>query len=253
MKQTKPKLLVLDIETMAAKGYIWKMFKENVSLDQLIEAPRIISFAAKFIGDKHVMQHDEYSDPAFYPLKWYEYLYSALEMADAVVTFNGDRFDLPKVNGLFAELGLKPLPPITSIDLYKTVRKLGFISNKLEHAVTKLRLGHKLDTNGFKLWRAWDEGNEAAIAKMRRYNIYDVKLTERLYRRLRPWIKNHPYMGNKEAATDTECPACQSTDTQHRGERRTKAYFIERLQCNGCGAWFDGKRRKAVRVNNGKK
>lgn len=245
----KPKILVLDIETMAAKGYIWKMFKENISLDQLIEPTRVISFAAKFVGDPHVYQFDEFYNPITNEaLPWYTYLHALLTEADAVVTFNGDRFDLPKINGVFAEYGLAPCPPIPSIDLYKTVRKLGYISNKLEHAVTKLRLGHKLETEGFKLWKAWDNGDEKAIAKMRRYNIHDVRLTERLYRRLRPFIKNHPYMGEfRLDSNKPECPTCQSIKTQHRGNRRTKAYLVERIQCQSCGSWFDGKRQKAVR------
>lgn len=238
----KPKILVVDIETMAAVGYFWRMFKENISLDQMIAPPRVISWAAKWIGEPKIYQGDEYQDDI--RNGFLERLYRLLEQADAVVTYNGDRFDLPKLNGEFARIGFDPLPPIASIDLVRTVKKLGLISNKLEHVVTYFELGHKLKHEGFPLWKEWNNGNVISIAKMRKYNIHDVRLTDKLYRAIRPYIKNHPYLGPVPLNGKQVCPNCNSTHLHHRGHRRTRLFVVERLQCQGCGAWSDGVKRR---------
>ena len=100
-------------------------------------------------------------------------------------------------------------------------------------------VGHKLKHEGVRMWRRVDEGDEKAQNKMRRYNEQDVKLLGRVYKKLRPFIKNHPYMGLTKS---TECPVCNSSRIQHRGVRRTKSFIIERLHCQSCGAWSDGTR-----------
>jgi hypothetical protein len=49
---TAPKILLLDIETAPATAYVWKLFDENVGLDQLITPGRIICWAAKWYKGK---------------------------------------------------------------------------------------------------------------------------------------------------------------------------------------------------------
>ena len=51
----EPKILVIDIETAPASGYIWKLFDVNVSLSQLIDTSKVICFAAKWYGEKKVI------------------------------------------------------------------------------------------------------------------------------------------------------------------------------------------------------
>jgi ribonuclease D len=75
---------------------------------------------------------------------------------------------------------------------------------------------------------------------MGKYCKQDVKLLEKLYLKVRPFIKNHPHLG--KAAH--ECGACNSNHVQSRGYRRTKYFRIQRLQCQACGQWQDGKREK---------
>ena len=58
----KPRILVIDIETAPASGYIWKLFDVNVSLSQLIDTSKVICFAAKWVGDKKVIFHSNQED-----------------------------------------------------------------------------------------------------------------------------------------------------------------------------------------------
>ena len=51
----EPKILVIDIETAPASGYIWKLFDVNISLSQLIDTSKVICFAAKWYGEKKVI------------------------------------------------------------------------------------------------------------------------------------------------------------------------------------------------------
>lgn len=233
----KPKILLLDIETAPATAYVWKLFDENVGLEQLIAPSRILCWAAKWYrGEWHV------ADERGNRLVMLKALHALLSEADAVVTYNGDRFDIPKVNGEFVSAGLNPVPPIPSIDLYRTVKKLGYQSSKLLFVAKYLGIGEKVSTQGFKLWADVMAGGEAAWAKMLRYNKQDVALLEKLYTKLRPYIKSHPalHMHNEN------CPVCGAAKVQRRGNRRTKAFMIERLHCQGCGAWFDGRRSRGA-------
>jgi uncharacterized protein YprB with RNaseH-like and TPR domain len=234
---TQPKILLLDIETAPATAYVWKLFDENIGLEQLITPGRIICWAAKWYrGEMFAADERKGTKPML------AQMHRLMSEADAVMTFNGDKFDLPKLNGEFLAVGLPPLPPTPSIDLRRTTKKLGYISGKLMFLSGHLGIGAKIDTGGFKLWADVLKGDERAWAKMVRYNKHDVVLLERLYTKLRPYIKDHPALHTRHAA----CPACGSAKVQRRGSRRTRAFAIERLNCQGCGSWFDGSRRRVT-------
>jgi hypothetical protein len=236
------KILTLDIETGPNTAYVWHLFGDYVSLDKLQSSTQMLTWSAKFLGDKEV-HYREITDPSFLLD-----LYLLLEEADAVVTFNGDNFDMKHINREFVEAGFKPVRPCASIDLYKAVKQnFKFPSNKLDYVAQRLLGIRKLDTGGMGLWTAFLDGCPKARNKMRRYNIRDVRITERLYRKLRPWIKNHPYSADFEVDfgdTKHTCPVCASkTATEYR-PRRTRCFAIQQMNCNSCGHWFDGARRK---------
>ena len=240
----KPKILLVDIETAPATAYVWRLFDENIGIDQLITPGRIICWGAKWHGQRPVFYADERGGAK----KMFLAIHALMSEADAIVTYNGDKFDLPKLNGAFIEYGLPPLPPATSIDLLKTVRKMGAQSNKLAFIAPHLRIGDKVKTEGFRLWAECLAGSKKAWDKMKRYNAQDVRLLGPLYDILLPHIKNHPYLGGTrpEERALHNCPRCQSQKSQSRGYRRTKMFLIQRIQCLGCGGWYEGKREKVA-------
>lgn len=231
------KILVIDIETKPTLAYVWQAFKVNISPNQIKENGGLLCFAAKYVGEDEVFFYSEWGDGRVPMLQALQRL---LTEADAVVGYNSDKFDLAKINGEFLLEGMPPAPPVTSIDLLKTVRKMGFIMNRLAYIGPLLRLGEKLKHEGFDLWTRVLAGNEKAQKKMKKYNIQDVVLTEKLYNKLRPYIRNHPHLGEDKH----ECGACGSNHVQSRGFRRTKFFKIQRVQCQSCGAWGDGARTK---------
>ena len=232
------KILFYDIETAPIQAYVWGLFDQNISIDQIIAATRILCIGWKWFGVKGT----HYADERGGQKPMLEAFHAAFCEADAVVTYNGDKFDIPKTLGQFVLHGLPPPPPVTSIDLLKTVKRLGLDSNKLAYVGPYYGIGEKVKHEGFPLWVKCMQGDGPAWGRMERYNRRDVRLMEPLYELLRPFIQNHPYIGQSKGL----CPACGSANVQKRGERRTRMFFIERLACQSCGAWTDGSRRKAA-------
>lgn len=233
------KVLLLDIETRPAKAFIWRAYGEqNIGVDQIIDGGGTICVGAKWLGDKECQLFSDWDHGHEEMLKQ---IHEMMSYADAVVTYNGDKFDLPKLQGEFLLAGLPPTPPATSIDCVKAVRKFGFFVNRLAYIGPLLEVGKKMEHEGFPLWIKVMEGDTAAQNRMGKYCKQDVNLLEKLYLRIRPFVLNHPHLGKVGAH---ECGACGSTHVQSRGSRRTKAFKIQRLQCVDCGSWQDGTRKK---------
>lgn len=231
------KILVCDIEWSPATAYVWRMFDENISPDQLIDPGGLLCFSWHWVGTKTFEFMSAWNDGKY---EMAVVLRQLLDEADAVVTYNGDRYDLPKIRGHLMLEGIKPFAPPTSIDLIKTVKKFGFVMNRLAYIAPLLNVGDKMKHEGFNLWRSVLAGDVKAQARMRKYCIQDVKVTSGLYNRIKPFILDHPHLGDEKGA----CGSCGSDHVQSRGYRRTKFFKVKRLQCQDCGAWSTGTRQK---------
>lgn len=231
------KILALDIEWKPAVAYVWKMWDENISPDQLIDEGGLLCFCAHWMGSKEYIFMSEWNEGS---AEMAQILKILLSEADAVVTYNGDKYDLPKISGHILLEGLDPPPPPTSIDLIKTIKKLGFVMNRLAYIGPLLNAGKKLKHEGFGLWRSVLEGDVKARKRMADYCVQDVKVLVKLYERVKPFIKNHPHLGDQKG----ECGACGGTHVQSRGWRRTKFFKVNRIQCQDCGSWSEGARVK---------
>ena len=240
---SKPKILLLDVETVPGKAYIWSPWDKFIPLERLIESGRVVCVSWKWYGKAGVEFRSEWYDGTEAMLN---HLSEAMNEADAIITYNGDKFDFVKLAGEFIVNDIEPPAPVTSIDLYKFVKKLGFQSNKLEFVAKYLKIGEKVKHEGFSLWKAvMGDGvtfGEQMLAqdKMEKYNKQDVKLLEGLYKRLRPYMQKHPRIRDKGDV----CPNCGSKHLHNRGYTYTRLYKKERRQCQDCGAWNYGKQEK---------
>ena len=134
-----PKILGIDIESLPGEAYIWRLGKQYVGLPQLKRPARVCMIGAKWIGTREpVIVYDERGRGK--DLGMMQRAHALICKADAVVTYNGDGFDLPWLRGAMAEYELAPLPPVISIDLYKTVRKFRLMSNKLAYVAPLLQI-----------------------------------------------------------------------------------------------------------------
>jgi len=147
------------------------------------DTSRVLCSAYKWLGEKKTNFTSEWTDGVDGML---EKMYNVIEEADAIVTYNGNRFDLPTLNKEFLLTGYRPPAPYKSVDLYRTVKnKFRFASNKLDHVAQQLGLGSKTDHYGFQMWLDVMDGNKKAQKLMETYNKLEEPPTSRIcyYRR----------------------------------------------------------------------
>lgn len=260
------KILILDVETAPNLAYVWRFYQENVGAQQVLEHCSILSFAAKWYG-KDVPNYDRASRMHYCDVRedserdLLQNLNDLLDLADATVTHNGVRFDMPKIRGRSLVHGLTPPSPVKEIDTYLICRKeLGFDGNSLEYVakvlgLKKQKLKHK-NFPGFELWLECLKGNPKAWAELKRYNIHDVKVTEELYELVLPYARNHPNVAVFMEGSKFACPKCGSTKNRRQGWAYTNVGKFQRYQCLKCRGWHRGRftqtpkeKRKNLTVN----
>lgn len=232
----QPRILFLDIETKPAIVASFGIRDQHLSHKQILKNGGTICVGVRWAGEKRVRVLSEWEHG--YSAMIAE-VHSLLTEADAVATYNGAAFDVPKLMGNFLLEGLPPPPPLTQIDIYKGVRRLGFICNKLDYIAPLLGLGGKVKHEGLDMWLAVMDGCPKAQRKMAKYCAGDVRLLEDVYNRVAPYLTNHPHMGRGD------CGKCGSSHAQLRGYHKTASFWTERLQCQQCSKWRLGKRKKA--------
>lgn len=239
-----PKILVTDIETAPIEGYVWGLFDQNIGVEQIKAEWSILSYAAKWYGEKKMFYADTGGRG---PKKvrndkiLMQGLWDLLDEADIVVAQNGARFDVKKINARLVEHGFKPYSPVRVIDtLLVSKRYFGFTSNKLawtgEHIAGIPKSLHR-KFPGMEMWKECLKDNPAAWREMKKYNIIDVVACEGVYTKLRPWIKNHPNVTTYGGGKVPACPTCGSINLQSRGYVTLQAGRYHRYHCQDCGAW----------------
>jgi DNA polymerase elongation subunit (family B) len=229
------KVLLLDIETAPNVAHVWGLFDQNVGINQIQAAGYTLSWAAKWLGEKEVMFDSVYQTS---PKRMIRRIHKLVSEADVVIHYNGTKFDMPTLNKEFILQELPPPAPYKQIDLLRTARsQFRFPSNKLDYIAKALGLGTKVKHVGHDLWTQCMARDPEAWAKMEAYNRHDVVLLEKLYYRLRPWIRSHPSFGAYDDTDAPCCPSCGSFKLQRRGKARTIANVYVRLQCTDCGTW----------------
>lgn len=236
------KILHLDIETAPSLAHVWGIWQQNVALNQLIVPGYLLSWAAKWDGEREVhFMRVRHEDGIVVPESRRAMLrgiHDLLCQADAVVTYNGASFDLPTLNSEFAQEGMTPPPTVPNIDLMLAVKKrFRFPSYKLAYVSKALGVGSKVKHEGHALWVACMNEDPRAWERMARYNKGDVRLQERLYQRILGWIPNHPNRALwAREGTRPMCPNCGGKRLRSDGLRRTTAQVYRRFVCLDCGA-----------------
>jgi len=234
----------LDIETAPNQAYVWGLWDQNVGLSQLISPSYTLCWAAKWYGEEEVFFDSVHRNNKETMLK---NIWKLLDEADAVVHYNGIRFDIPILNAEFLVAKMPPPSPYKQIDLLRTVKsQLRLPSNKLDYVSKVLNIGQKVKTD-FDLWKDVMNNVPAAWKAMEVYNIQDVNLLEQAYDRLKPWIKNHP---NQNLYTNGVhvCPNCGGTNLHKRGVSYTISGQYQRYVCLDCRTWSRNSKKIAESV-----
>jgi DNA polymerase III epsilon subunit-like protein len=239
----EPKILVVDIETKLIDVRAFGIRDQYLDIKQIVNIPKsartIHCIGWKWLGERkaHVLSEWEHG---------YEGMIvgirDKLDEADAVLGFNHINFDMKKMKGQFALLGLDLPKPPTNIDIFKTVRQMGFPSSKLDYIAQAFGIGRKVKHPGFEMWADCLDGCPKAQRKMALYCAGDVRLTEQVYERLLPYLDNYPHLRERSGHA---CAKCGSTNLTSQGWKRTVHYRVQSLKCEN-GHWSQGKREKVA-------
>jgi Aeromonas phage DNA polymerase exonuclease subunit len=237
-----PKVLLIDIETAPLLVHCWGLFDQNIGLNQVKSDWHLLSYSAKWLSDspKKIIYEDQRNVSKIEDdSKLLNSVWKLLDEADVVVSQNGRRFDVKKLNARFVLSGMSPPSSFKQIDTLEIAKKyFSFTSNKLEYMSDKLCIKYKKQTKrkfaGFDLWKECLAGNLAAWKEMEKYNKYDVLALEELYEVLIPWDSSVNFNLYNDS-NENKCK-CGSSDFTKRGFFYTGVAKYQRYQCKKCGA-----------------
>ena len=251
----KPKIVLFDLETLPiVSGHISSLGEYNsdrFGLTMKAENNSIICFGYKILGDKEAKcvsswdfaegKKDINNDK---PLL--EFIVKTLKDADAVVTHNGNRFDIPMILTRLALNKMKPLPELVSLDTCQIARKLFFIRHRLDYLAEKLSTGRKMKHTGWGMWKRLamsrykgpDVPTESEVKEDKRVMIkyckQDVNVMEQIFNLVKPYAKRIP---NFNMFTDKRvCPSCGSSNLHKHSIKVTKQGRFQRYQCQDCAS-----------------
>lgn len=243
MKGHLLKTLLIDIETTPNLAHVWGLWDQNVGLNQLLEATEMLCFAAKWLGEPKMHFGRKWFADENGPESKEQMIgltHRLLDEADAVMHFNGKRFDVPHLNREFAQAGWLPPSPYKQIDLLSAVKsQFKFPSNKLDYVLKAFGLPQKVKHEGHELWIKCMADDPKAWRKMTAYVKRDVRALEDLYYRIQPWVPSHPNVGlyEEEPGAVDLCPTCGSRDLKPQGFAYTTLGKYQRHVCGNCGKW----------------
>lgn len=242
---TKPRILLLDIETAPIEAYVWGLFDQNIGLNQVKQHTSILSWSAKWLGESKIYYMDQSNTKDLKnDKKILQGMWDLLDKADIVIGHNVKRFDTKKLNSRFVINGMQPPSSYRQIDTLTIAKKhFAFDSNKLEHLALILGVKNKKLTQryfaGFELWKEVMKGNKKAWAEMKKYNIQDTIALEDVFNKLIPWDNtiNFSVFNPEEKTICT----CGSTQLRTKGYAYTNSGRFHRFKCLECGKQYTSK------------
>jgi DNA polymerase elongation subunit (family B) len=255
-----PKILLLDIETANMVVRCWRLGKQYINMDQIIEDWYMLGWSARwlltdntmsdFLTPKESIKRDD--------TRIVKSIWKLINDCDIVIGHNLKRFDIPHLNTKFLLAKLPPPMPYVMIDTLQVVYKnFSFSSCKLDYLGKLTASKQKLHTE-YELWIKCENGDQEALTYMENYCRGDIDVLESVYMALRPWIKSHP---NLPLLMDTEEPACVNCGgfefEDEEGIYLTGQNIYPAVRCKSCGAvnhkrktFIKPKQRKALFIPN---
>lgn len=244
-KGNNSKILLFDVETAPMRAYVWGRWKQNISLEATISEWFMLCWSAKWLYSSEIISDKLTSEEALAEddQRIVKHLWELIDEADIIIAYNGKRADIPWMNTRFIVNNMLPPSPYFIIDPCEVAKKsFGFSSNKLDALAGYFNIEHKMDTD-FSLWDRALKGSQEALDYMSTYCGKDVKILEEVYLKLRPYIKNHPNVGNFLSSKEPLCSSCGSRNLE---ELKNKFYYTsvgkyKLYRCKECGALSRGR------------
>ena len=234
----QPRIIIFDEETSLIEYAGFSLYQDSIPISNIIRDWHIICVGYKVLGEKKTHLISVLQDKKRFKKDFNDDFYVVSELrkvlagADVLIAHNGLRFDIKKFNARLIYHNLEPLPPIKFIDTLKEIRKIADVtSNKLDYLGTFLKIGNKIHT-GANLWMRVLRGEESAIQKMGTYCKNDVVLLEKVYLRIRKYIKS-PVTNLYKLP---QCPHCHLNSLyKKKSAIRASGKTAIQYQCKSCG------------------
>jgi len=246
---SKQKILLFDVENAPNTAYVWGIWEQTISNDMIENPWYFLCWSAKWLDEKKIYSSALIDFPKAYKKDSendehvLKALWKLLDEADIVIGHNAKNFDIRKSNARFIMNGMTPPSAYKVVDTLAAARRYFFFtSNKLTNLGQYLKVGEKVETGGFKLWRECMKGNKTAWKKMVNYCKNDVVLLEKIYKKMRPYILNHPNLGVYVETDNLICPKCGSKHLRKEGFSYTTVGKYQHYSCKSCGGWSRGRK-----------
>jgi hypothetical protein len=239
----KRKRLFYDIETSYTKGIFWSPGPGQTILpQQILEYPKIICISYKWEGEKTVYNLDWNLTKQCDKLLLQKFV-KIIDQADEIVGHNGDNFDLKwiRTRAVFHNIEMKNF--YNSIDTLKLCRSyLNLPSNKLGEVAKYYSLSAKGDPGGLQTWiDIVEKKDRKALKRMIDYCNQDVVVLEKVFNKLKPYVKHNSNYATLEGKEKHNCPECGNSDIRLTKTYTTAAGTIKRqLRCKDpkCGICY---------------
>lgn len=228
--QAVDKVLIYDLETSRALFDGWWTHKQYVSHDQMMEEPRIITAAWKWLHEEQVYT-DRWDDIRADNIAGYDVsgwgndknlisrFSKVYNSADLVIGVNNDNFD----NRMLAQRCLVHREPfnhyVRSLDIQKAHKRVFRTpSYSMKYQAKRMGITQKLGHEGLAMWRKAQYHSDPAVRKaavdgMEEYNIGDIITTQEMYLESLPYIKHKYHFGTMNGNPKWSCPTCGDTDS----------------------------------------
>lgn len=235
-------ILIYDIETTRVKAWVWWSGKQFVSGDSLIDEPKIITIAYKWLGedDITVLTWDEKSSDK----QLLEKFLKVYNSADMVIGQNNDRFDNRWVNARAMKYGLDVNTFVRSFDIMRETKRLFRLpSYSMKYITNYLGIQTKLEHEGIKMWEKIQTGTpeeqKEYLQKMVEYNRQDIVATEDMYLTLRKYMGHKTHFGVLNGQERFTCPNCGGKNVSLDKTTVTPAGTVQRvMKCSDEGVVY---------------
>ena len=196
---------------------------------------RIICVCWKWAGQKTVYSH-EWPPGGHDDKEAVLRIIDEMNEATEIIMQNGDRFDLPwiRARAIYHRVPMRPNYP-TLDTLKKSRQKFRFPSHRLDYLGQHL-LGEGKIPVSFGLWKAIvEDDSPTAMAKMVKYCKQDVRLLERVFDVMAPYLEPITHVGKYRE----DCPECGRVGIKRGQRTRASGQTVVRLYCRKCPKWYD--------------
>ena len=238
-----PRVLLIDLERVPGEVTlpVWEPrdFKRInwVHPAKWTKRPEMLCFGARWDDRKRAEFHASWDsdDPHHLARETWRLVNDCTHL----VTYNGNRADVPWMKQAWLAAGLTPPKPYKHIDLYRVALQFGLPSKSLDELSKFLGLPGKRGHYDIDQARACLAGDEKARKAMRRYNLGDVSDDSLggVWRKLRPWVRGLN-LATAMLTDDRLCPYCTSANVVRNGWTEAATGTVNSYAawvCEDCG------------------